>query len=723
MPCAVPPRDARQRQEDQERQRLEQQRQMEEQRRQEEERRRQEEARRRHEEEEARKRHEREEEQKKRELEAKKRREEEEARKRETAAALAVRKVIQRVRIATPETYDNLRAELEETLADKLEAMGTQGNKVSEEAEQTLKQAQRRIDEINEKRAEEERQREEEAKKRKEENERVEKLLKEASEQLKTAEEKVGEAEEAAQKVPEGKEATPEATIEAVDVAGKVYEDAQVVVDKVVEWFNSKRQELADDHASRNNVMEYEGMCSKVQEGKKTVTAAADKAKAAREQAGRKAVALKKADDRRLFFEKCDQDKDGKLSRKEVEAFSMDVHGFEIPSEVLSKIMGTLEPVTLEKFRPLQQKVAIAKLEAKTRAKREKLKQERGAFLGIEGEAERRLGSAEGHVGQAEFDAKPLTQDVELTSMEMERIAQAAQTLVRHAEEELEKATVKLTQAEEACMSNKDLSFENKGALRHRQERVQTRLARVAATVKKAQEQAVVKAAIEIDVKFTEFVAAISKQEKTGEQIFAELSTENIVKREKFVAFVSGLPDLKFAEGEAERLYAHIVGEAGGDLGKERFFNVIRMYYKCVKSTVLSEDLAIKAKTLRRLEEGELLEALEGPCKEETCGVQRVKCKALLAGVTGWVTLQGNQGTPYLTQEGNFISVTAAVEKAVAEKLAAEKAAAEKLAAETAAAEKAAAEASANETAVEKKQETEKPVEETEKPAEDAPSA
>merc|ERR1712157_631072 len=102
------------------------------------------------------------------------------------------------------------------------------------------------------------------------------------------------------------------------------------------------------------------------------------------------------------------------------------------------------------------------------------------------------------------------------------------------------------------------------------------------------------------------------------------------------------------------------------------------MYYKCVKSTVLSEEVAIKAKTLRRLEDGEIFEGLEGPTRDDTCSVQRVKCRALSDGVTGWVTLQGNQGTPFLTPWGNFISVRAHIEKLAAEKaakLAAEKAA------------------------------------------------
>merc|ERR1719517_119052 len=121
------------------------------------------------------------------------------------------------------------------------------------------------------------------------------------------------------------------------------------------------------------------------------------------------------------------------------------------------------------------------------------------------------------------------------------------------------------------------------------------------------------------------------------------------------------------------------------------------MYYKCVKSTVLSEEVAIKAKTLRRLEEGEIFEALELPSKDDSCAVQRVKCRALSDDVTGWVTLQGNQGTPFLIQWGNFISVRAHQEKLAAEKAAAEKLAAERTSAAAAAEEEAVAAAAAEE--------------------------
>jgi len=68
----------------------------------------------------------------------------------------------------------------------------------------------------------------------------------------------------------------------------------------------------------------------------------------------------------------------------------------------------------------------------------------------------------------------------------------------------------------------------------------------------------------------------------------------------------------------------------------------------------MSEDVTIKSKTVRRLDVGEVLEAIEGPCKDDGVGVMRVKCKAVQDDAVGWVTIAGNQGTPFLEPGGNF---------------------------------------------------------------------
>merc|ERR1712176_123805 len=148
--------------------------------------------------------------------------------------------------------------------------------------------------------------------------------------------------------------------------------------------------------------------------------------------------------------------------------------------------------------------------------------------------------------------------------------------------------------------------------------------------------------------------------EKSGVDFFqaaVEDGGEALVK-EKFGTFLEGLGEefASIASDRAEKLFDHIVGEAG-ELKKDLFLELIRLYYKCVKSTVLTETISIKSKTVRRLEAGEVLECLEGPSKEDGANVQRVRCQAVSDDVLGWVTIAGNQGTPFLEPGGNMYSV------------------------------------------------------------------
>lgn len=71
-------------------------------------------------------------------------------------------------------------------------------------------------------------------------------------------------------------------------------------------------------------------------------------------------------------------------------------------------------------------------------------------------------------------------------------------------------------------------------------------------------------------------------------------------------------------------------------------------HYKCVAPTVMHDRLTLDddVQTLQRLEIGDTLDLVEGPTFEADMGVLRVKGK--VRGVTGWVTIAGNQGKPFL---------------------------------------------------------------------------
>merc|ERR1712066_1160196 len=76
----------------------------------------------------------------------------------------------------------------------------------------------------------------------------------------------------------------------------------------------------------------------------------------------------------------------------------------------------------------------------------------------------------------------------------------------------------------------------------------------------------------------------------------------------------------------------------------------------------MEDNLKVKGgKTIRKLDPGEVLEALEDPQKDDGIGLMRVKCRAEKDGKEGYITLAGNQGTVYLER----LQATAAMQRKV----------------------------------------------------------
>merc|ERR1711957_1141656 len=68
-----------------------------------------------------------------------------------------------------------------------------------------------------------------------------------------------------------------------------------------------------------------------------------------------------------------------------------------------------------------------------------------------------------------------------------------------------------------------------------------------------------------------------------------------------------------------------------------------------VKDIALTDNLDVHScSTIRKVEKKELLEVLEGPVTDDKVGITRVRARSLLDGQTGWVSVAGNQGTPFL---------------------------------------------------------------------------
>jgi len=168
-------------------------------------------------------------------------------------AALVVRKMIQRVRLATAETIDELRLELEQCQAEHMMAMGPVAMKVQEEAEKALGEVQMKMNAEAERQIEEHRKQIEEEMNKREEEARVEAMAEEATLEVAEVETKVSHAEELALPLSAaGQESeSPEGLLEAAIVTEESINSAQAELNLVAASLKEKWSSLGKNARAR----------------------------------------------------------------------------------------------------------------------------------------------------------------------------------------------------------------------------------------------------------------------------------------------------------------------------------------------------------------------------------------------------------------------------------------------------------------------------------------
>jgi len=124
---------------------------------------------------------------------------------------------------------------------------------------------------------------------------------------------------------------------------------------------------------------------------------------------------------------------------------------------------------------------------------------------------------------------------------------------------------------------------------------------------------------------------------------------EETISEASFCAHLMTVDALKELRSEhAKLLFRHV--QPGG-IGRRRFCGMVQQYHVIVRAIALTNEFEIsKSKTLRKAEEGEIVEVLEGPSKDEKVGLLRIKARSLSDGIVGWITVKGNHGTPFLQE-------------------------------------------------------------------------
>merc|ERR1719440_1348441 len=100
---------------------------------------------------------------------------------------------------------------------------------------------------------------------------------------------------------------------------------------------------------------------------------------------------------------------------------------------------------------------------------------------------------------------------------------------------------------------------------------------------------------------------------------------------------------------DAEQAALAFKSIAPNGLNRRAFMVALSSYFTCVKEISITESFEITtAKKMRKVEVGEMLEACSAIRTDTSLGLDRVQCRLLRDGVTGWATVKSKSGTLYL---------------------------------------------------------------------------
>lgn len=635
----------------------------------------------------------------------------------EQRAMLNIRRVIQKVRSATSDNIDELKKELEEILQKELDNCATQKDRMKQEADVGLEQALQRIEMMKEQQRKAEEQRVEAEKKRKDALERAEQLLKELEELIGEAEQASKVLKDEAEPLSSGKDLELDeavATSKAVDEAGREAKDKlRVCTDFIVKKGSEMRVQDVPGQPPAETKQTMAKLLQRVNECTRNIDSFICSSKELKNKAVQKAEARKKMQEATAIFDKYDVDKDGMLNQKEVLKYAKGEFDFTVPKAAMDLMWKALiedgeKGVKKVLFQKIKVSVGIARekvIDTERKAAREanekrlaELKAQLQEKLSEAGKTIESIGEKVTTIqGEAPLPAKGAS----MVSAEMLKLSDKTDELVKEAREAVAEAKEELKGI--SAGADVDLQAWLGLEVRKLQASLSTyepRLTRASNLSVRFREDARKKEADEVYALEKKALALIKGHQRvkklTNEDAFAEIDADkdNKISESDFLEFFTKCerePKKAKATAEAESkdgetaekkdkneddskkaeseeaipsqeelatLFSNLDEDGEGYIGKDKFINLIRVFMKVAKDTVITSGISIKdSKTLRRLDVGEIVEIVEGPIKEDKVDVMRVHAKVLKDDLDGWITLEGNQGTVFLEDSGNQFKV------------------------------------------------------------------
>mmetsp|Transcript_99440 Transcript_99440/g.309818 ORF Transcript_99440/g.309818 Transcript_99440/m.309818 type:complete len:710 (-) Transcript_99440:118-2247(-) len=279
---------------------------------------------------------------------------------------------------------------------------------------------------------------------------------------------------------------------------------------------------------------------------------------------------------------------------------------------------------------------------------------ERKEAAAITGEASAKMEAVEACVKRLAERVKPLTS---LEGAEVEAFASPV-SLLEEAEGLLKEA-LEAVAAVKACTKEQQakVAKATKGPLaevRKELHKMDAKAAASAAACKTSADSVRDKCASIVRATFGRVATALrSEAERRGialDALFLELagSAEGRISEEAFCSHVASLEGFDVSAEHVKLVFRNV--EKGG-VGRRKFLGFVQQYFTVVRSIAITSDFDVgKAKTVRKAEPDEIIEVLEGPRTDPKLGLTRVRGRSLADLAEGWVSVAGNQGTPFLQE-------------------------------------------------------------------------
>lgn len=169
----------------------------------------------------------------------------------------------------------------------------------------------------------------------------------------------------------------------------------------------------------------------------------------------------------------------------------------------------------------------------------------------------------------------------------------------------------------------------------------------------------------------------VHKKGTTRDELFNSISATAVaeakVSQEDFSTFLEKVPelcsrpDLAFSAEQRSAIFEQVDTGKTGVISKAAFEQLFRERYICINSVSITDCFDIStSKTVDKLEADDVVEALSEPRTHETLGMMRIEVKVLKDGTSGWVSMQGNQGTAYLTPFTAYAAFMKGLDKTLA---------------------------------------------------------